>query len=162
MHKLLLFLLLALAAEGVALACSCVRPGTPEESRPLARQVVLGAVAIVEAEALSEYRPGGLGEQVRVHRVLWGEAPREFRIARTAFDSGASCDLLLAPGERTLLILYPVGARGDGMGRRLGPGQFRIQSLCADFLLSEPGHLQVLIEEARRRGNASPPRGERG
>ena len=47
-------LLLVAAAEGAALACSCVAPGTPEESRGFAREAVRNAVAIVEVDVLSE------------------------------------------------------------------------------------------------------------
>jgi hypothetical protein len=150
MRSLFYGLLLIAGAESAALACTCISPGTPEETRPIARQAVQRAAAIVEVDVLSEYRDGGLGEHVRVRRLLWGEAPAEFRIQRREFASSASCDLLLTRGERRLLILYPV--------RR---GRFAIQSLCDDFLLNEPGHLAVTLEEARRRG-APIPDGERG
>ena len=145
MRRLLTGLLLIVAAEGAALACSCIAPGTPEQSRPMAREAVRDAVAIVEADVLSEYRRGGLGEQVRVRRVLWGRAPREFRIERREFASSASCDLLLTRGQRKVLILYPAPTRRRG-GRR-----FTIQNLCSDFLLSDRGHLAVTLQEARRR-----------
>lgn len=153
-------LLLIAAAESAALACSCIAPGPPESMRPMARQAVERAVAIVEADVLSEYRVGGPGERVRVRRILWGEAPPEFRIARGEFASSASCDLLLTRGDRKLLIVYPV-RQGDGLGRPLGPGRFTIQDLCSDFLLSDRGYLQVTLEEARRRDEAASP-GERG
>ena len=145
MRKLLSGLLLILAAESAALACSCIAPPGPEESRRFARDAVRHAVAIVEVDVLSEYRPGGLGEQVRLRRLLWGSAPRDFRIARGGFASSASCDLLLRRGRRKMLILYPPA--GD---RRRGP-HFAIQSLCSDFLLSERGYLAVTLQEARRR-----------
>jgi hypothetical protein len=167
MRKLLSGLLLIAAAEGAALACSCIAPGSPEESRPFARQAVQRAVAIVEADVLSEYRPSGLGEQVRVRQVLWGEAPREFRIARREFASSASCDLLLTRGERKILILYsPEDSRLNFDGSqdaRDWDGQFAIQNLCSDFLLSDRGYLAVTLEEARRLRDDSPTiRGERG
>jgi len=145
-----LALLLVAVAEGAALACSCLAPGTPEDSRVFAREAVRNAVAIVEVDVLSEYRPGGEGELVRVVRTLWGEAPRDVRLARSEFASGASCDLLLAAGQRKLLIL----SRGQG-------GRFVMQNLCSDFLLGDGGYLDVTLDEARRRGNPAPA-GERG
>ena len=143
--------LLVAAAESAALACSCIAPGTPEESRDLAREVVRKAVAIAEVEVLSEYRPDGEGERVRVVRTLWGEAPSEFRLARPDFASSASCDLLLEAGQRKILILSP--AEG---------GRFAMQSLCSDFLVSDRGFLDVTLDEARRRDAPAPPAGERG
>ena len=160
MRKLLTGLLLILAAEGAALACSCIAPGTPEESREIAREIVRNAVAIVEVDVLSEYRVGGEGELVRVRNVLWGQAPREFRIARGEFASSSSCDLLLERGQRKHLILYPVG-QGEFAERRSGRGDFEIHSLCSDFLLSDRGYLAVTLEEARRRNDAVAA-GERG
>ena len=165
MRKLLTGLLLIAAAEGAALACSCIAPGTPEEDRSHAREAVQRASAIVEGEALSEYRPGGPGEKVSVRRVLWGEAPAEFRIARPEFASGASCDLLLAKGQRKLLILYDPADRLEPAGRSGAgpkPRTYAIHSLCSDFLLGDPGHLRVTLEEARRRRDQPGHAGERG
>jgi hypothetical protein len=161
MRKFLAGLLLVVAAEGIALACSCIAPGAPEESRAYAREAVQRALAIVEADVLSEYRPGGPGERIRVRKVLWGEAPAEFRIARGPFASGASCDLLLGAGQRKMLILYdPADAIDRPRTGEPAKGTLSIQSLCSDFLVSEPGHLQITLEEARRRG--APVEGERG
>ncbi len=144
-------LLLIAAAESAALACSCIAPGTPGASRAFAREAVRNAVAIVEVDVLSEYSPGGDGELVRVVRTLWGEAPREVRLARSEFASSASCDLLLSRGQRKLLILS-----------RAAGGRFVMQNLCSDFLLGDGGYLDVTLDEARRRGGAAPPAGERG
>jgi hypothetical protein len=152
MRHLWLGLVAAAALETAALACSCIVPGTPEESRTFARDAVRNAVAIVDADVLSEYRPGGDGERVRVRSILWGEAPREFHIARREFASSASCDLLLARGQRKVLLITPAS-----------DGQFTIQSLCSDFLLGDGGYLAVTLEEARRRdGGVAPKAGERG
>ena len=145
MRRFLIGLAAIAAAESVALACSCIAPGTPEESRTLAREETRRALAIVEADVLSEYRQGGAGEQVRVRRTLWGRAPSSFRIDRREFASSASCDLLLQRGQRKVLILYPAEDRRH-VGRR-----FRIQSLCSDFLTSNRGFLAVTLQEARRR-----------
>jgi hypothetical protein len=138
MRKLLLVLALTAGLESVALACSCIAPGPPEESRAEARHAVQGLVAIVEADVLTEYRPGGAGEQVRVRRTLFGKAPRTLRIERGSFASSASCDLLLERGRRKVLMLR----RGKG-------GTYQMQSLCSDFLTSER-YLPMVIEEARR------------
>jgi hypothetical protein len=144
MRKLALGLLLLAAAETAALACSCIAPGTPEQSRSIAREAVKSAVAIVEVQALSGYRQGGAGERVRVRKILWGKAPAEFRIERSSFASSASCDLLLTPGQRKVLILEPA-TKPRERGR-----VFRMQSLCSDYLTSDRGFLQVTLEEARR------------
>jgi hypothetical protein len=138
-------LALAMAAETAALACSCLPPGTPAQSRPLAREAVKRAVAIVDVQVLSDYSAGGAGERVRVRRTLWGKAPAEFRIERSDHASSASCDALLEKGQRKLLILYP--ARNPRQRGR----QFAMQSLCSDYLVSDRGFLQVTLEEARRR-----------
>jgi hypothetical protein len=161
MRRLIAGLLLVIAAEGTALACSCLAPGTPEKSRAYAREAVQRALAIVEADVLSEYRAGGPGERIRVRKLLWGKAPAEFRIARGAFASGASCDLLLREGESKVLILYDPAEAIDRPGTgEPEAGTLSIQSLCSDFLVSQPGHLAVTLEEARRRGR--PVIGERG
>ena len=143
MRKWLFGMMLIAAAETAALACSCIAPGTPEQSRGLARDAVRNAIAIVEVDVISGYRLGSIGEQVRVRRVLWGRAPHDFGIERRAFASSASCDLLLAQGQRKVLILYPAAT---GRHRR-----FTIQNLCSDFLVSNRGHLAVTLQEARRR-----------
>ncbi len=53
MRRLWLGLVAAAALETAALACSCIAPGTPEESRTFARDAVRNAVAIVDADVLS-------------------------------------------------------------------------------------------------------------
>jgi hypothetical protein len=145
MRKILLGLGLIIGLEAAALACSCMAPGSPEESRALAREVAEKTSAVVEVDVLSEYRPGGPGELVRLRRTLYGKAPKSFRIQRGPFASGASCDLLLQKGQRKVLILSsPAGNRAAGKG-------FQMQSLCSDFLTSDRGYLAVLLQEARRR-----------
>jgi hypothetical protein len=138
MRKLLLVLALAAGAESAALACSCIVPAPPEQSRAEARHAVQDLVAIVEADVLTAYRPGSAGEQVRVRRTLFGKAPKTLRIDRGPFASSASCDLLLERGKRKVLLLR----RGKG-------GAYQMQSLCSDFLTSER-YLPVVIQEARR------------
>ena len=141
MGKLLIALMLVFGLEGQLLACSCVAPDAPEQSRPAAREAVKGAVAIVDVVALRDYGfASGRGERVRVLRTHFGRAPKQFEIARRASASSASCDLLLGRGQRKTLILYPASR-----------GRFRIQSLCSDFLVGAPGHLAVTLQEARAR-----------
>ncbi len=111
----------------------------------MAREIARDVVAIVEVDVLSEYRPHGPGELVRLRRTLFGQAPRTFRIRRGPDASDASCDLLLRKGQRKVLILSkPAG--NSFTGRR-----YAIQSLCSDFLTSDRGYLRVLLQEARRR-----------
>ena len=145
MYKRLLGLALFLGLEAAAVACSCMAPESPEASRPLAREIAKNAVAIVEVDVLSGYRPGGAGEQVRLRRILFGAAPKSFRIQRRPFASDASCDLLLRKGQRKVLIL------SRPAGNRLTGQSFQIQSLCSDFLTSDRGYLAVTLQEARRR-----------
>ena len=141
MAKLLIALLLVLGFEAAAWACSCVPPAPPEQSRQAARETVKGAVAIVDVQALSDFQfESGRGERVRVLRTRWGRAPKQFEIQRRPSASSASCDLILAKGQRKTLILYPAGR-----------GRFRIQSLCSDYLVGTPGHLAVTLQEASRR-----------
>jgi len=141
MGKLLIALLLVLGCEATALACSCVPPSPPEQSRQAAREIVQGAVAIVVVQALRDFEfASGRGERVRVLRTRWGRAPKQFEIQRRASASSASCDLLLSKGQRKTLILYPAGV-----------GRYRIQNLCSDYLVGTPGHLAVTLQEARRR-----------
>lgn len=149
MRKLVLAAALLAGVEGAALACSCIAPGPPEESRGHAREAVQGIAAIVEAEALSEFSHGGVGEQVRVHRTLFGQVPPTLRIERPPHASSASCDLLLSRGQRKLLILTPGEA-----------GAYRMQSLCSDFLTAER-YLPILLEEAARGSEGSSRAGER-
>ena len=145
MRKILLGLSLILGLEAAALACSCMAPGPPGESRTLAREVAGKTIAIVEVDVLSEYRPRGPGELVRLRRTLFGKVPKSFRIHRGPFASDASCDLLLRTGQRKVLILSrPAGNRFTGQ-------RYQIQSLCSDFLTSDRGYLSVLLQEARRR-----------
>jgi hypothetical protein len=145
LRKLLVGLGLFLSLEAAALACSCMAPGPPGVSRAMARQAVANAVAIVEVDVLSEYRTGGPGERVRLHRTLFGVALKTFHIRRGPFASDASCDLLLRQGQRKVLILSkPSGNRFTGQ-------HFQIQSLCSDYLTSDRGYLSVTLQEARRR-----------
>ena len=147
MRHLLLGLALIASAEGTALACSCLAPGTPAESRAMAREAVAQASAIVEVEVISGYdERSGRGERVRVLRTLFGEAPANFEIARNHPPSSASCDIDLPQGQRRVLILYPPEAGGSRPC-----GRSRIQNLCSDYLVQSPDFLAMTLEEARRR-----------
>jgi hypothetical protein len=145
MRRLVIGVVLFVAAEAAALACSCVAPGTAAESRAAAREALSGAVAIVEADVLSAYAFGGAGERVRVRATLWGKAPREFRIARGRHASSASCDLLLPSGQRRILMLRPAASGWFGARR------YTIQSLCSDYLFNDRRFLPLTLQEARRR-----------
>ncbi len=139
MRKLVLGLAALFAAETAALACSCLPPDTPAQSRAAAREAVQDAIAIVEVDVLSEHQFGRSGgERVRVRRTLWGRVPGNFRIARQPSASSASCDVLLTRGQRKTLIV-----------RRSREG-YGIQSLCSDYL-TQPEYLPITLQEARRR-----------
>jgi hypothetical protein len=146
MRAIFLAPLLLLGMEAAALACSCAPADTPEQSRDEARQLLTGAVAIVEADILAGYdREQRRSEQVRVAKTLWGKAPRTFQIDRARMPNSAMCDIELAPGKKRVLILYP-GRRGPAGARR-----YMVQNLCADYLVSDPRYLPITLQEARRR-----------
>ena len=138
--------LIFVAAETVAIACSCMAPGSPEQSRPAAREAVRNASAIVEVDVLSGYdQQYRRGERVTVRRTLFGRAPARFEVYRLNSPSSASCDIELTRGERRILILYPAPRRMWGQTR------YRIQSLCSDYLTERSRYLPVTLQEARRR-----------
>ena len=142
----------ALAIEGAAIACSCMATDDPVELRKLAADAVQGAVALVEAEALTAFDPASGGERVVVRQVLAGNAPKEFQIERGPLASGASCDNLFEVGQRRVVILYPVAnaARTDAA--------YQVSSMCTDLLLDKP-----VFRDAVARQIGRPPRGpERG
>ena len=112
MQRLLLALLLLLAPEGAALACSCIATKDPQELRRLGGDSARDAIALIEVDVLSAYDPvWKRGEKLRVRRTLAGRAPAAIRVERPHPPDEASCDLQLRPGQRTLLILYPPQAR---------------------------------------------------
>jgi len=138
--------LLLLGIEAAALACSCAPAETPEQSREAARQVLKGAVAIVEAEVLAGYdRRLRRGEQVRAVKTLFGKAPRSFEIHRPREPNSAMCDIEPRPGGRRVLILYPAPKGVAGRPR------YQVQNLCSDYLVRDPRYLAVTLQEARRR-----------
>jgi hypothetical protein len=137
--------ILLVAAEGVALACSCIAPGKPEEARATAREVVKEAVAIVEVQVLSGYdERWRKGERVEVRRTLFGRAPATFHVFRYGRPSSAACGLELKKGERRVLILYRP-KRTPWFG-----SHYAVHNLCSDYLVRQP-YLPVTLQEARRR-----------
>ena len=117
----------ALAFESAAIACSCMATDDPVRLRELAANAAQGAVAIVEAETLSEFHPGGPGERLAVRRVLAGHAPQRIQIERGPMASGASCDDLFSLGQRKLVILY-----------RTPASTYHVSNLCISLLLDKP------------------------
>lgn len=132
--RFLLAALLLVAAETAAFACSCMRPSSPEEVQRLARDVSVGAVALVEVEVLAPFIvPHGRGEQMRVRRILAGRAAPAFEVERIGAPSSASCDLEFTRGQRVTLILYPPQRRV-----RTRTPRYRISGLCTSHLMEEP------------------------
>lgn len=147
MRRLLAFLLILVAAESAALACSCIMaPRDPALRQALARDARAGALALVEVELVSPYAGPGRGERLRVRRTLAGRAPAVFSVERPREPSSAACDLEFQPGQRTLILLYPtrqpVNARGP---------VFRISASCTSYLLNDAAFRAALIREWRRR-----------
>lgn len=138
------------AAETAAIACSCIATDDPTELRRFAADAAQGAVALVEAEALTSFEATRTGERMRVVRTLAGNAPAEFTIERGASPSSASCDVLYNVGDRALVILYP------SQGSSAGP-VYRTSGLCSVHMLEKPVYRDELIRNMSRL-----PRPERG
>jgi len=129
-----------LMLESAALACSCLGTDDPVELRRIATESAEGAIALVEAEALTSFAATGKGERMRVVRTLAGSAPAEFTIARRKNPSSASCDVLYEVGERALIVLYPP------TGPVKAPHEFRTSGLCAVHMLDRPIFRDALID----------------
>ena len=145
MPRLILALLLAVAAEAAALACSCVPPPEdPVARRTLAREIAQRALALVEVELVAPYgAQPGRGERLRVRRTLAGRAPAAFEVERFADPSSAACDVQFQSGARALIVVYPPRNRVAGL--------YRISSSCASYLLGDAALRTALVDEIDRR-----------
>ncbi len=148
MRRFLPGLLLIFAAEGVALACSCVQaPTDPQEARTLGRRIARDAIALVEVELLVPY--DGLrnrGEQMRVRRTLAGRAPARFQVERRGPPSSAACDLEFQPGRRALILLFPPQLRPAPT-----MASYRVSTSCTAYLLADPTIRATVAAELDRR-----------
>lgn len=151
MRRFLLPLLLLVAAETSALACSCIRPPTdPAQQRVHARQVARGALALVEVELDSPYDERlGRGERLRVRRTLAGRAPAVFEVERHHSPSSAACDVEFQRGTRTWVVLYAPQMRGRAI-------RYRVSASCTGYMLANAAFRTVLIVEMRRSRGRSP------
>ena len=145
---------LLIAAETAAIACSCMATDDPVELRRLAAESAKDAVALVEAETIVSFEESkGAGDRMRVVRTLAGSVlPAEFRVARGEMPSSASCDLLIEKGQRDLVLVYPAGATGSDQP------VYRISGLCTAHLLDKP----LFRDEVARLLAVPRVRGERG
>ena len=150
-NGLLLAALAIAAAEGVAYACSCLATDDPAQLQAFAADAANGAIAIVDAEALTAFQAGA-GERMAVRKTLAGSAPSEFQVERGPMPSGASCDDLYQVGQRKVVILYP--ARGAAGATAV----FRTSGLCTNLLLEK----QVFRDAVTRHIGGAPNNGERG
>jgi hypothetical protein len=147
MRRILAALLLFLAAEGAASACSCVATRDPQELRRLAKDGARNALALVEVDVISGYDAlRRRGERLRVRRTLAGRVPASIEVERPHPPSSASCALELQKGQRTFLILYPPTVQ-----RWLGGRRHRVSGLCTANLLSQPVFRAELVEAIGRR-----------
>lgn len=147
MRRLLAAMLILVAAESAALACSCMPlPQSAEQRRTLLREIGRGAVALVEVEQVTPYRGAGQGELLRVRRTLAGRAPARFRVERDGPPSSAGCDVEFDSGGRGLLLLYPARQPGNARDR-----VYRINSLCVAILIGDPAFRAALIRDWPRR-----------
>jgi hypothetical protein len=146
MPRLLLLLLLFLAGESAALACSCIVPATdPAQQRVHARGVSQGALALVEVELVEPYDvQSGRGERLRVRRTLAGRTPAVFEVERDDAPSSASCDVEFEPGARTWVVLYAPQKRGRAI-------RYRISASCTGYLLAHAAFRAALAEQMRPR-----------
>jgi len=133
MRRFLAALLILVAAESAALACSCMQvPRDPAQRTAMARQVAADAVALVEVELIAPYERPGRGERLRVRRTLAGRAPGTFTLERNRAPSGASCDVRFGSEGRTLILLYPP----HGPVNSRGP-VYRTSASCTAYMLSD-------------------------
>lgn len=146
MPRLLLLLLLFLAGESAALACSCIRPPTdPAQQRVHAREVARGALALVEVELVAPYSERlGRGERLRVRRTLAGRAPAVFEVERHHAPSSASCDVEFQRGARTWVVLYAPRMRGRTV-------RYRVSASCTGYMLADARFRSELAAQMRRR-----------
>ncbi len=146
MPRLLLLLLILAAAEGSALACSCIRPPTdPVQQRVHAREVARGALALVEVELVAPYDARlGRGERLRVRRTLAGRAPAVFEVERSHAPSSASCDVEFRRGARTWVVLYAPRMRGRTI-------RYRVSASCTGYMLAGAAFRSELAAQMRRR-----------
>ena len=150
----LLFAAGVLAIESAALACSCLATDDPAELQRIATESAREAVALVEVEALTSFEHGRGGEQMKVVRTLAGSAPAQFRIERGPHPSSASCDILYAPGQRDVVILYPAASQQSATP------VYRTSGLCSQHLLEKPFFRDAVIEAMEPSGSIVS--GERG
>lgn len=146
MPRPLLLLLLFLAGESAALACSCIRPPTdPAQQRAHAREVARGALALIEVELVAPYDGRkGHGERLRVRRTLAGRAPAAFEVERRHAPSSASCDVEFQPRARTWLVLYAPQIRGRTV-------RYRVSATCTGYMLANAAFRAELAAQMRRR-----------
>lgn len=146
MPRLLLLLLLFLAWEGAAFACSCIRPPTdPAQQRIHAREVARGALALVEVDLVAPYDQRlGRGERLRVRRTLAGRAPAVFEVERHHPPSTATCDVEFQRGARTWLVLYAPQMRGRTI-------RYRVSASCTGYMLADARFRTELAAQMRRR-----------
>lgn len=146
MRRLLLPLLLLVAAETSALACSCMKPSTdPAQRRAHAREAARGALALVEVELAAPFDARlGRGERLRVRRTLAGRAPAVFEVERAHAPSSASCDVEFQRGTRTLVLLYAPRMRGRAI-------RYRVSASCTGYMLADAAFRAELVAWMRRR-----------
>ena len=150
-HALLLAPLAIVAAEGVAYACSCLATDDPVQLQAFAADAANGAIAIVDAEALTAFQPGA-GERMAVRETLAGNAPSELQVERGPMPSSASCDDLYQVGQRRVVILYPAKIAAGALPA------YRTSGLCTNLLLEK----QVFRDAVTRHIGEPSPNGERG
>ncbi len=145
MRRFLAALLILLGAESAALACSCMRtPSDPAQRVAMAREVVAGAVALVEVELAAPYQGPGRGERLRVRRTRAGRAPAAFTVERNRAPSSAACDVEF--NRRMLILLYP--PRGAANART---PVYRVSASCTTYMLVDPAFRAELLRLWGRR-----------
>jgi hypothetical protein len=141
-------MLLFLAGESAALACSCRAPPTdPAARRTLARDLARDAVALVEVRLIAPLdQRRRRGERLRVLRTLAGSAPPTFEVEWRGIPSSAACQEEFGGGRPKLTMLYrAAGASGTN------PPRFRVSNTCTNYLLQDSALRVATVEAMRRR-----------
>lgn len=146
MLRFLLPLLVLLAGESAALACSCRAPPTDwMERRVEVLQTAEGALALVEVEVLAAYDERlAHGERVQVRRTLAGRARTFFEVERRRPPNSTACDVELQPGQRVFALLYEARFPATAPEKR-----YRISDLCTALRLRDKKFRRQLVQRMR-------------
>ncbi|MBI2572815.1 hypothetical protein HYV86_03070 [Candidatus Woesearchaeota archaeon] len=111
MVKTLLYLFCILVTSSIALACSCIQPGSPQESLDQATAVFVGKVIEIQPPILPLSSTDPIKVTFEVSQVWKGDITQT-TIVKTAQDS-ASCGYLFELGQEYIVYTYDYNQDGD-------------------------------------------------